>query len=531
MRPLNPKLVTHLDLKAAVLAEVAATRNLVPPEPWLDAVNARHEEVVSWVRTRLLTGQPNSSSPIVSARKAGHGIRPVPIVGIAERIAYRALTAHILSGLELAKRTPEEYKEFIQAPIDFAFAHRDPGRVTFAESRVGYVVEADVIAFYQYIDHDVLRQELLMQTGEVEATEHLVELLADIAGRQFGIPQLLEPSDWLSEIYIRAVERNIARKGLPVWRFNDDFRIACKDYRSALRSLEELSSAARDVGLVIGEHKTITRTFSNYVLAYTGMDVDQQAAAFDPQDVEVAVSDYFDLEPEASVASAVATLSRIDAGPPARSTPGQQERPAEIDQEFPFATPSDLETPPARIDLKNLHREDFRLLRSAISALARNGDPRGLQWLKRLFQFATPLTPQLVNYLTIVGSDGQEESAQIWDALKNESDSDWQSLWLVNAARRMNILKDHLERIQWVEELARGRHQETLRAEAYLALASIGKVGFDELDFALRNASDALAPWYVLAMKSLQQGPLAPTDKEIQAIRQSSPIYSILLKQ
>ncbi|WP_435589753.1 RNA-directed DNA polymerase [Micromonospora aurantiaca (nom. illeg.)] len=502
MQALERGLVDKLKLEKAVLDEVKTRRNLLPPEPWLHAVEQRSSKVAAWVRTRLLSGVPNSAGVVISARKMGHGIRPVPVVGIAERITYRALASHILKDQTVPTRSPEEYKEFVLGPISYAFEKvGGRRRVKVGESRIGYVVEADITAFYQYIDHEVLRQELYMQTGVINAVDRLMELLSDLSGRNFGVPQLLDASDWLSEMYIRIVERTLLRRGLPTWRFNDDFRIGCKNYREALTSLEELAYAAGDVGLVVGDHKTFTSTFMNYFFANTAVEVDEATAEFDPQDVEIAVTDYADMDEEESIAAAVTTLGRLDA----------------IFNEN-------------HIDLKNVRKDDLRDLRRALNALSRNDDAQGVSYIKRLFQFVPALTPQVITYLVRIHPQQPEETSRVWKSLLVESASDWQNLWLVYACREMRILTENSELREWVQAQAHGRRQEALRAEAHLTLARAHAVSFVELDAALRSAPDALAPWYVLGMKELTNSENPPSESQIKGLRQSSPLFSILME-
>ncbi len=175
-----------------------------------------------------------------------------------------------------------------------------------------YVVEADITAFYQYIDHDFLRHELELHTGRIESIDALVELLAETEGRVFGLPQLLDASDWLSDNYIQAVERELLRRGMAVWRYNDDFRIACRSYIEALDSIERLEEAARAIGLTVSDHKAYTPSFATYFFKTTGRDISSVLIDVDPSDVDVIVTDYPDLDEDERVDAATFTLARID---------------------------------------------------------------------------------------------------------------------------------------------------------------------------------------------------------------------------
>jgi hypothetical protein len=87
MRRVPPEILDELDLPAAVEAEAAGWRNQLPPEPWVDALSAKKAGVAAWVHDRLSAGMPAVPNATVNARKASLGTRPVPIMGVAERVA------------------------------------------------------------------------------------------------------------------------------------------------------------------------------------------------------------------------------------------------------------------------------------------------------------------------------------------------------------------------------------------------------------------------------------------------------------
>lgn len=305
MRRLSADFIDHLQLDVVLQEEVAAWRNQIPPEPWVAAVRSKSADTVTWIQSRLAAGANGLPSVVVNTRKATMGTRPVPILGIADRIVYRALTKHVLSDLTVPDRSPDAYKAFLHGPIEYAFRDEHGPVWNVFGLDVKYVVEADITAFYQYIDHDLLRHELELHTGHIEAIDALFELLGETEGRIFGLPQLLDASDWLSDIYIQSVERDLLRRGLAVWRYNDDFRIACRSYTEALDAIERLSEAARAVGLTVSEYKTFTPSFPTYFFRTTGRDVNVALVDIDPSDVDVIVTDYPDLDDEERIEAAV----------------------------------------------------------------------------------------------------------------------------------------------------------------------------------------------------------------------------------
>jgi hypothetical protein len=61
---------------------------------------------------------------VVNARKATIGTRPVSILGVGDRVVYRAFTKLILSGLPLPDRSPDAYKAFLHGPVEYGLQTR-----------------------------------------------------------------------------------------------------------------------------------------------------------------------------------------------------------------------------------------------------------------------------------------------------------------------------------------------------------------------------------------------------------------------
>ncbi|SDS57072.1 hypothetical protein SAMN04489717_3119 [Actinopolymorpha singaporensis] len=503
MEAVPVELLDELDLVAAARAEAQATRNLLPPEAWQEVVGNHAQDVADWVRTRLRAGRANSPSVVVSASKGSWAVRPVPVLGIAERVAYRALTDHILKRTVPLDRSPESYAKFLTGPIQYGHGNTK-GLRRLGDSPISHILGADIAAFYQYVDHQVLRQELALQTGMVEETDFLMYLLEEVQGASYGIPQLLDSSDSLSEVYVRIVERDVVRRGLKVWRFNDDFHIGVASYAESRDAIDVLSEAARRVGLNLNESKTYVKKFSSYVLDHLGVSVDSDTPV-GLEDVEAALADDYSAgDPQAAIESAVETINSI-------STDNNGD---------------------GRINLHHLGRGELRELKRALGVFTRERDVQALDLVPTLYVFVPPLTPLICNYLVAVNDQEGDRVAQIWDSLTSDAlstvVSEWQSAWLVYVSRVCGLLAQP-QRADWVRRQKIRQSGGLLHAEASLALATIGSASFDELDMALRMQSEAFAPWYVLGIRALNEA--APVGAErVNAVKGSSPLYRILLE-
>ena len=485
-------LVKKLNLRAMAEAEAASWRNLLPPEPWAQAVSAQPGYFARWVSSRLQAAHRNAPGWVVDARKAHQAFRPVPIVGVAERIALRALTEYVLAEEELPARSQEDYRAFVSGPISYAF--REGGTRKLSDASVEYVVQADIASCYQYIDHGVLLTELENRTGKIEESRILIELLGEIQGATYGLPQLLDSSDKLAEVYMQVLERDVVRRIGQVWRFNDDFRLAVNGYGNAQQALEDLAAAARPLGLVLNDQKSHITLFTNYFWRHFTGESDDPDVEVNPSEIEVWVEDYPDLDDEELSEAAASALQRLDEG-----------------SEDPM-------------DLSQVDAEDVKSLRWAFNYLAKQQSEDGLPYVDRVFAFVPQLTPRLCDYM-VAAFKGGHSIGPVWGALSARShvQNSWQRAWLTYVARTCG-LRSNGEPLQWLQEQLRTAPHGLLHAELTLTLAEAGSMTFLEVDTALRTQPEALAPWYALAMNHVEA-----SEEQRAAVRGSSKLYELLM--
>ncbi len=94
--------------------------------------------------------------------------------------------------------------------------------------------------------------------------------------------------------------------------------------------------------------------------------------------------------------------------------------------------------------------------------------------------------------------------------------------------RQLGLLQGASARESWARTQRERARSRPLGAEAALALAEVEAIEFEDLDHALRAEPEALAPWYLLAMKALVAGTGQHRDRA-RAVRDSHPLNSILL--
>lgn len=517
MKTLSAAALKQLKLKDAVTAEAGSLRNLLPTEPGWGRLGAEADRVADYCTNRLKAGYHAAPEVELAARKPGHGVRPLPYWGVLERIIYRAVTDALLKGQRPLDRAPEAYLRFVGAPVLYAneLQKRQPGAANtilffFLDSPVKYVVKSDVTAFYQFVDHAVLAEELLLLGADFELIEALLDLLSEVQGRNYGLPQLLDPSDALSEVYIDRVERDLLRAGLAVWRFNDDFRIACLNYPDALAAVETLDRAARATGLVISENKTVTVGFTNYLLDTLGKERSEVGETISPDEVEDVIGDYTDDFGEDDADAALDVLQGAQAD-------GAGEG----------------------INLRNMLTENVRILRRALNGLVKAEDARGVPDVFRLAIYAPSLTPTLMRYLVKVADSKPEAVAGVLDQLMEKvSQNEWQRLWLVDVMRLLGLLatpggSPADTRANWVSELRASTRNAPLRAVTTRALAAAARLEIDEVMADTDQAPVALLTLYATAAReardALEGDAWVAADKQLDALARSSVLHRVLL--
>jgi Reverse transcriptase (RNA-dependent DNA polymerase) len=519
MLPIPADVLKRLRLNEAITHEAQSWQTLLPTSPGWDQVSSNASLLAQWLSGQLRAGMPTSQDVIVSARKAPHGVRPVPVWGLAERITYRALVDFLLRNEPELDRSPEAYLEFIGAPVKYAQSQvpRSRGRVLIPRSSsVQYVVQTDIAAFYEGVDHGILSRELLTRTGDYPAIECLMSLLGEVQGRSFGLPQLLEPSDRLSEIYIDVVERDVLRHGWAVWRFNDDFRVAVRDYGDALGAIEDLARAAREVGLTLSDLKTTTPRFTTYLLRNFGLAVDDEIPAdLQRQEPEEAVGDYTEGVGEVDPSWAVSLVSDAN-------TPEMKGRQRNKDG----------------INLARVRGEEYRVLRRALGRLIRERSADALPHVLKLFAYVPSLTPWTTRYVIAAGQNGEQlrQAVQVLDeVINNVSLGDWQRVWVIRAFDELEALDPSApgepdRRVSWTSGLLHSRSGPIVAAEAALALAAVDATEFADLEYALRTQPVALVPWYLTAIQRLR-GRGQVSDDQYAALRREGGLHAALLPE
>lgn len=236
------------------------------------------------------------AAPKIYLPRSSHTLRTLPVLCITDRIVYQALSniiadrcagdlsifanRHVFAHLPTEGKNPYalrkwrgQYHRFLRAFKE----HWTRGNK--------WVAEADIAAYYDSIDHDLLLRllkkkgwlphddilELLRQClrvwsshGHLERSSRdsmlrISEEQSSEEGLTRGLPQGYEASDFLATIFLYDVDRTLISKGFKYIRYVDDIRILASTQDKAKRGLIELDLALKSVALILQTQKTSLR--------------------------------------------------------------------------------------------------------------------------------------------------------------------------------------------------------------------------------------------------------------------------------
>lgn len=459
MAAVDTAILSSLDLRKAIVSEVESPLFLLPnrhvetaiasaPGYWLEPTEeGTVDRLANYCRGRFRRGQERHPVEIVMAQKSAKGRRPIHVMSFEQRVLYRALVESLEPDVPNADRSNEAWTSFQEGPL--------------ADHGYEYVVRTDVVGFYQYVDHELLLDELVARTGNARSAEAIGELLTAVTGRA-GLPQNVGTSHILGEYYLDAVERALLRNGHPMWRFSDDIVVASNSWVGINQALGELSERLRRVGLVINEEKTRffrTDTYRHWIAdplerfrAAGGSELVAFVDEYDPDEPPDDEDRQLDL-----AASESATIDLLERSLSAHRTSAHTDR---LD---------------AVINRK--------VLRGALRLLTLVQSPVGVEYVPDLIRFEPQLTASVAMYLRrAISSDDAEAVRRVLTTCIQADDlyiSPWQAGWLMDALQRSDEPFDE-PMLSWLRVQLLSSAS-TTRSQAAEALAYTAQIDVAEL--------------------------------------------------
>lgn len=494
--------LARLDLVAAVEKELSTANRLMPSRPDRLALMPSAQHVAKWLSGQYARGRFGAPASVLLVDKNRRGTRPMSELSLSDRVLYRALVNLISQTLPEWLVTRMPIAEFRESPL--------------SSSGVRYISKADVASYYEFIDHDMLHDELLSQTGESAAIGALTHLLERVMGRRVGLPQIHKASDILGDAYIDPVRRQLRRSGFEAYTFSDDFLIASPSLAAARNALEACATAVRGRGLVLNESKTFTYGVRKYRTSLSEFATAERKL-FEVEGLELLRSDdYADAdtqevppgvtepgEPTLAGQAEDDVIEDVSNAQSVGETPqveAHQEAAAMRAWEMWMSEDESDETQSGQAAAITQS-----LLGRALPILGAAGHHELLEGLSLVLRYEPSLTPQVVKYLASLAGTSPAARAKIrvqLDALMREDNfSLWQRMWLADAAGSVRRGKGDHSHYDWLAECVSSAPAPL----AATAAAAMGRLGLGKLDL-LAGALDRVGPaWRSLVFWGLAQ--------------------------
>lgn len=130
-----------------------------------------------------------------------------------------------------------------------------------------YVVETDLTAYFEHINHKLLLRrinDLFKESVDADILKGSTQLLGRLLQKWyksgFGIPQMNDASSFFGNLYLDELDKWMLRNGYQYLRYVDDMRIFAKDEPSARKALAEIIVELRKMGMYVSSAKTSIKT-------------------------------------------------------------------------------------------------------------------------------------------------------------------------------------------------------------------------------------------------------------------------------
>ena len=476
------KISEELKLKEAAASLARDTSDLIGPRPEDKIAGQLSSRFYSSIGSMLDSGDYRSDRCIiVRVPKSDFATRPAALLSVGDRTVYSAFVSSLAARAEKYMVSqevcfwprqidvPKRWEAFLNWPLDAGF---------------DYVVKADVVSFYDSIDHRKLGKVLIDATGRRVLVEKLVNFLGDLMGDRRGLPQGHLASDALSTLFLQEVDSSMVKEGYAYVRHGDDIRVGARNYSEARSSLLLLEDLVRERGLVLASSKCTILKSEHYreeissgkapvevirekLLADT---VARLKSSEDLLLITLNLIGEFDIARELFYEEAITFEEAIE-----RIKPKIRPEDKVVFETIYVQT---LEKAPGKPDA--LNREDFHgTLKLCLTQLAAAGSSAALSDCASLLRSYPDKTRMVCSYLcSRIGSDGKKVAEQVEEFLSYSTfRTAWQEAWVIRSLRGLARESFSDELIAKLEGLVTEQSQDWLpRVEAACTLASVGQL-------------------------------------------------------
>jgi hypothetical protein len=491
---------TEADIKKAVSLELRTGHRLLPRRRDYAALLHNVDEIAHLVQGWARRETTPVLGDVIFAQKGWRGTRPLTVMALTDAIAYRLLCALLTARLPQHLQVRTSSDKF--------------RRSLLAEPGVSHIAVTDVTAYYEFVDHEILADELVAQTGDEPVVAQLLHVTAAVMGRNVGLPQIHYSSDRLGDTYIDPVRRRMHRQGFKTLTYSDDFRIGATSLRDARRSLEICASEMRKLGLVMNERKTFTYGRASYQRDLDNTS-DHERRLFDGFE---SLRDHHDghyEEPDPTempeyIAGEHFSASDDDT---IEEHSNFEDVLAEIEHDPALVLAANnalaywVETrAPGATSLSDRDASDVqKFLGKALPILGADGSDQPLLHVVDILRFEPTLTPQVASYLVryslTTDTAAQNVRTALDDIVRRSILSDWQAIWIAYVASHLHTESHGHEHVKWLAKQVESGPS----AVAAHAAAALGEIGLGDVDALTVGLSRIGPSWRSLALWGLVQ--------------------------
>ena len=168
------------------------------------AVGEAGARFIEYLRLRVEHGSYDPEPAyIIAAPKSTVATRPAALLSIDDRVMFAAI-------VDVLRTRIESYllgNDLVLWPRGISSPERWPEfENSVLVSDVSYVARADIVGFYEFVDHERLTDVVVSATGKRKIADALTHFLRRVMNSQRGLPQGLLPSDALATLYLSELD-------------------------------------------------------------------------------------------------------------------------------------------------------------------------------------------------------------------------------------------------------------------------------------------------------------------------------------
>lgn len=234
------------DCWEAALDAVESNRGAAGPDGMPASALRRHvQKHGEAIKRKLLSGTfiPAAARRVEIAKPSG-GTRGLNIPNVVDRFVQQLLVQALSEHLD-AQMSASSYG------FRPGRSAHDAVRQAQAYARAGstWVVDMDIEAFFDRVNHDVLMRRLSREVGDRRALKLINRMLkaghilpeGEVVRSEQGTPQGGPLSPLLSNLYLDALDRELAKRGLNFCRYADDCNIYVGSQQAGERVMASVS--------------------------------------------------------------------------------------------------------------------------------------------------------------------------------------------------------------------------------------------------------------------------------------------------